>query len=170
MMVALVLAISFSGLPTQVEGKARTALADVAKARTALSAGNSKTGQSWLAKAETLLGSVLSEVPGGDLLKKMDKASDGAKQGDTGAVAQAESQAAKVDPSLAEKMGAAKQKAAQGDTNGASNTVDDARNDVAQKTGLGEIGDLYNKVVAARSLLKAGENLKAKNLLDQIPF
>ncbi|MCA1827016.1 MAG: YfdX family protein [Myxococcales bacterium] len=166
MILALMVSISFSGLPAQLESKARTAIADVAKAKSALSAGNSTSSQSWLAKAEGLLSSVLGQVPGGDLLKKGDKAGSG----QPGAVSQAESEVAKVDPSLAGKLGIAKQKAAQGDTNGASSAVADAKGDAAQKTGLGELADIYQKVTSAQTLLKAGENSKAKNLLDEIPL
>jgi len=148
MVLALILSISFSGLPAQLEGKANAALADVAKAKAALSAGNAKSSQSWLAKAESLLGPLVEQAPGGSVVKKMDQ----------------------LDPSLAGKLGIAKQPAAQGDQSGASKTVTEAKGDPAQKTGLGELADVYQKVTTARSLLKAGENSKAKSLLDEIPL
>jgi hypothetical protein len=166
MILAIFLAISFSGLPAQLEGKAKSALADVGRAKSALSAGNAKSGQSWLAKAESLLGSVFSQVPGGEAFKKLDQASNG----EPSAVSQAESEAAKLDPSLAARMGIAKQQANQGDTQAASSTVGQAKSEAAQKTGLSELADVYQKVTAAQSLLKAGESSKAKSLLDKIPL
>jgi hypothetical protein len=50
---------TLTGLPAALDTAVKTALADIGKARTALNGGNSKTSQSYLAKSEALLGSVL---------------------------------------------------------------------------------------------------------------
>ena len=165
-MLALIVSISFSGLPSQLAPLAKSALADVAKAKIALNSGNAKSGQSFLSKAESKLSSVLDELPGGSELKKLDQA----RSGQPGAVSQAESEAAKLDPSLAGKLGVAKQQAQGGDAQGASNAVAQAKGEAAEKGGLGEIADVYRKVTAAQSLLNSGAVSKAKGLLDQIPL
>ena len=53
-----------TGLPATLETKTQAAFADIAKAKTALDAGQSKTSQGWLSKAEGLLKSVLDAAPG----------------------------------------------------------------------------------------------------------
>jgi hypothetical protein len=153
--------------------KAKAAFANITKAKTALNAGKSKTGDSYLAKAEALLKSAMGKVPGGSALAKTDTASNAAEKGNapqtTGALSQAEGAAAKLDPSLGDKLGVAKQQSNQGDTGNASNTISDAKQSLAQKTGLSGIQDTYQKVSMARSLIKGGDSDKAKGILDQIP-
>jgi hypothetical protein len=161
-----------SGLPASLETKAKVALADIAKARTALNSGKPATSQSWLAKAQGLLQTVRTQAPGAGLLGKIDPASGAAKavDGQSGtALSQAESKAAKLDPSLASKLGVAREKTAQGDTDGGTAAATDARGAVAQKWALSGIESTYQKVSLARSLLSSGDNTKAKSLLDQIP-
>lgn len=124
-------ALAASSLTASLESKAKVAFADIAKAKTALDAGNSKASQTWLGKAEGLLGSVLNLAPGSGLLGIVDQASGAAQQGDAqqsaNAVSSAESEAAKLDPALAAKLGIAKDKATQGDASGASGALAEAR-------------------------------------------
>lgn len=164
MIVALMLALS---LPAGLESKAKSAYTYIEKAKSALSVGHAKSGNSYLAKAQGLLGGVLDKVPGGSLLKKLD--SSNAKQGDSGALSQAEQQAAKLDPSLAGKLGLAKQQAQQGDNNAAADTAQETKQEAAQKTGLSSLQDAYDKVSQARKLVNLGDLSKAKGLLDAIP-
>jgi hypothetical protein len=162
-----------SALSPSLESKARSAFTDIEKAKTALDGGKAKTSESWLSKAEALLKAVLADAPGGGVLDKVDQASKATQAGNaqqsTGAISQAQSEAAKLDPSLAAKIGGAQEPAARGDTQGASGKLAQAETEVEQKTGLGGLKSTYDKVTAARSLLEAGENSKAKSLLDQIP-
>jgi uncharacterized protein HemY len=157
---------------SSLTSKAKAAFADITKAKSALNAGDTKKSDGWLAKAETLLKTVMAKK-GGGALAKTNTASDAAENGDsqktTSALSQAESAAAKLDPSIAQRLGAAKQESAQGDTNGASGTLAEAKSAIAQKTGLSGIQDTYEKVTMARSLLKGGDSTKAKGVLDQIP-
>ena len=172
-MTALLTMFLALSLPAGLTSKAKSAFADIQKAKSSLSAGKTKSSETWLTRAEALLESVLSEAPGGKLLGKLDQAQSSAKQGDSrqsgNALSQAESQAAKLDPSLASKLGVASQAAQQGDTGAAQGEAAEAKKDIAGKTGLGEIQDAYEKVKAAKALLGSGETSKAKGLLDQIP-
>lgn len=156
-------------LPAGLEAKARSAFSYIAKAKSALNAGHTTASQGFLAKAESRLKSVLDGVPGGKLLGKLDEGSAAAKQDkpqqSNNALAQAEQEAAKLDPSLAGKLGVAKDQAAQGDTSG----VGQVRQEAAQKTGLGGLESIYQRVSQARSALEGGETAKAKALLDELP-
>lgn len=169
---ALVSTPALAQAKSSLTSKAKAAFADITKAKSALSAGNDKQGDGWLAKAETLLKSVMAKK-GASALAKSDTASDAAQNGDapktTTSLSQAESAAAKLDPSLAQKLGAAKEQSSQGDTSGASSTLSQAKSAIAGKTGLSGIQDTYEKVTMARSLLKGGDSTKAKGILDQIP-
>ena len=162
-----------TALPARLESAAKGALTDIAKAKTAIDAGQSKTSQSWLAKSQGLLQTVLNGAPGSSLVKKVDQASGAAQQGSapasTSALSQAEQEAAKLDPSLAAKLGVANQKATQGDSGGAAGALAEAKDAVLQKTGLAGVESAYQKVTLARNLLKGGEGSKAKSLLDEIP-
>jgi thioredoxin-like negative regulator of GroEL len=164
-----------SAAPEQggLAAKAKAAFADITKAKTALDAGKTKTSDGWLAKTEALLKSAMGKKEGGEALAKTDEAAGAAQQGDAPktqtALSQAEGAAEKIDPAIAGKLGFAKEQSAQGDTGGASNTVDEAKQAIADKTGLGGLYDTYQKVTMARSLLKGGDSGKAKGILDQIP-
>ena len=171
-MTALLTMLLALNLPSGLASKATSAFSDIQKAKTALDAGKSSTSQSWLTKAQTRLKAVLDGAPGGGLLGKLDKAQGAQQQGSTqeshNALSQ-EQQAQKVDPSIAGKLGAADQKAQRGDSEGASNELQGAKADAANKSGLGQIQDAYEKVTQAKSLLHAGNTSQAKSLLDQIP-
>src|SRR5438132_5205243 len=94
---------SASGLPSTLPSKAKVAFADIAKAMSALNVGNTKTSQSYLAKSEGLLKSVLNNAPTSAANRGQN---DSSSQQGTSAVSQAESEVAKLDPSLAGKVGA----------------------------------------------------------------
>ena len=150
----LALGAPAAGLPARLESLATTAFADIAKAKAALAAGKTSTGQSWLARAQALLKSALSESPG---------------TGDSqSALSQAESAAAKLDPALAGKLGVGGAQSAQADAGPATATpAADAGTAVAQAAS--GLQGVYQKVSLARSLLKSGDIAKAKSLLDGIP-
>jgi len=135
-----------TGLPATLETKTQAAFADIAKAKTALDAGQSKTSQGWLSKAEGLLKSVLDAAPGaGGLLGKVggQPRPEAPAPGDQ-ATADAGATAAAPAPSTADSA-------------------------PGPNSGLRGLVDVYQKVTSARSLLKRGQNSKAKSLLDQIP-
>jgi hypothetical protein len=161
LLAVVLLALS---LPANLETRLKSAYSDIAKAKSALSSGQSKTSQSLLSKAEGLLKSVLNEASGSSLLKGRDASAPVAQQGDpqqnqTGA-SRAAQEAAKIDPALAAKLGVPQQHAdPDAGTSG----------EVAPKTGLAGIEDTLKKVSEARALLKLGQNSKAKGLLERIP-
>jgi hypothetical protein len=166
-----------SGLTT----KAKTAFADITKAKTALNAGKTKTSDSWLAKSEGLLKSVLDKAPGGAALQKLNSGSGAATDSNgeqsPSALSQAEGEAMKLNPSLAGRMGLSQPNAAQADAGTepadagmAPANVTEAKNDGSQTSGgLSGLLSTYQKVTMARSLLKGGDSTKAKGVLDQIP-
>ena len=172
-MTALLTMLLALNLPSGLASKATSAFGDIQKAKALLGAGKTSSSESWLTKAETKLKAVLGNAPGGSLLGKLDKAQGATQHGDQqqsqNALSQAEQQAQKIDPSIAGKLGAADRKAQQGDSSGASGDMQSAKADVANKTGLGQIQDAYEKVTQAKSLLHAGNTSEAKSLLDQIP-
>jgi hypothetical protein len=142
----------------------KSAYSDIAKAKSALSSGRPKTSQSLLSKAEGLLKSVLTEAPGSNLLQGRDASAPEAQRGDAqqnqSGASQAAQEAAKIDPSLAAKMGIAQRR---GDQDAGTS------GEVAPKTGLARIEDTLKKVSEARALLKLGQDSKAKGLLESIP-
>jgi hypothetical protein len=157
-----------TGLPAALETKTQAAFADIAKAKNALAGGSSKTSQGWLSKAEGLLNSVLkTAAPGAvGLLGKTEGQSPAAQsdpaQQSPSSLSAAEREAARLDPSLAARLGVS--------TPGAQATADAGTNEAASsKGGLSGLVDVYRKVVSARQLLKSGDNTQAKSLLDQIP-
>jgi hypothetical protein len=164
-----------TGLPATLETKTQAAFADIAKAKAALDAGQSKTSQGWLSKAEGLLKSVLDAAPGaGGLLGKVGgqppTAQSGSGQQSTSGLSQAESEVAKVDPSMTSRPGAPAPGAqATADAGATAPAPSAAGNAPGPNSGLRGLVDVYQKVTLARSLLKSGENSKAKSLLDQIP-
>jgi len=173
-----------AGLPAALETKAQAAFADIAKAKTALDAGKSKTSESWLAKAEGLLKSALDSAPGAKGLLGKIQGQSPATQSDAGqqsssGLSKAETEAAKLDPSLASRLGvsapdgqaaadAGTSAAAEAGTSAAANAGTSAASPSAT-SGLSGLVDVYRKVSLARSLLKTGDNSQAKSLLDQIP-
>jgi len=166
-----------TGLPATLETKTQAAFADIAKAKTALDAGQSKTSQGWLSKAEGLLKSVLDAAPGaGGLLGKVGgqrpTAQSGSGQQSTSGLSQAEGEVAKVDPSITSRPGTpapGAQATADAGATDAAPAPSTAGNAPGPNSGLRGLVDVYQKVTLARSLLKSGENSKAKSLLDQIP-
>jgi hypothetical protein len=196
MLVALVvafLAVSgpapAAGLPAGLETKAQAAFADIAKAKVALDAGKSKTSQSWLAKAEGLLKSTLDAAPGAKgLLGKVggqpNATESDAGQGSSG-LSKAETEAAKLNPSIASRLGVPApdaQATADAGTSATSDTSASGNAGTSASANAGTSGaapsatsslsglvDVYRKVSLARSLLKTGDNSQAKSLLDQIP-
>jgi hypothetical protein len=165
-----------AGLPAALETKAQAAFADIAKARTALDAGKSKTSESWLAKAEGLLKSALDSAPGAKGLLGKIQGQSPATQSDVGqqsssGLSKAETGAAKLDPSLASRLGVSApdgQAAADAGTGAAAEAGTSAAAPSAT-SGLSGLVDVYRKVSLARNLLKTGDNSQAKSLLDQIP-
>jgi hypothetical protein len=179
-LVAALLALSAPaaavGLPAGLETKAQAAFADIAKAKVALDAGKSKTSQSWLAKAEGLLKSALDAAPGAKgLLGKIGgqpaaTETDAGQQGSSG-ISKAETEAAKLDPSLGSRLGVPApdgQAAADAGTSASPEAGTSAAAPSATSS-LSGLVDVYRKVSLARSLLKSGDNSQAKSLLDQIP-
>ena len=137
-----------------------------AKAKSALNVGNTKTSQSYLAKSEGLLKSVLNNAPTSAANRGQNNSSS--QQG-TSAVSQAESEVAKLDPSLAGKMGAGNETPADGNADAAIQGQGPPSNPAGQKSTIAEIKSAYEKVTLAQTLLKAGNSSKAKSVLDQIP-
>ena len=153
-----------SGLPAKLASQAKVAFADIAKAKSALNVGNTKTSQSYLAKSEGLLKSVLNNAPTSAANRGQN---DSSSQQGTSAVSQAESEVAKLDPSLAGKMGAGNENPADG--NAAIQGQGPPSNAAGQKSTIAEIKSAYEKVTLAQTLLRAGNSSKAKSVLDQIP-
>ena len=166
-----------AGLPAALESKAQAAFADISKAKAALDAGKSKTSQSWLAKAEGLLKSALDSAPGAKgLLGKIGDQpaatqSDDAGQQSASGLSKAETEAAKLDPSLASRLGVSAPDGQAAADAGASATANAGASATAPSatSSLAGLVDVYRKVSLARSLLKSGDNSQAKSLLDQIP-
>src|SRR3954468_18272102 len=102
LLMALVPAIAFAKTATSsLESKAIAALADIAKARTALDQGNDKTGDSWLTKAKGLLTTLLQQ---NGATQQTAQEQTPKEQENQGALSRAESAAQKLDPSLAGKL------------------------------------------------------------------
>jgi hypothetical protein len=152
---------SSSGWSATLVSKAKTAFADITRAKTALNAGKTKTSDSYLAKSETLLKSVLAK-------SSTSGATSQAAQGGN-AVSQAEGDAAKLDPSLASKFGIGKEQPAQENADAGTNARPQGAGAPAGNDLVAEIESAYQKVTLARTLLKAGNNSQAKSLLDEIP-
>jgi hypothetical protein len=153
-------ASSSTGLPATLESKAKAAFADITKAKTALNGGKAKTSDSYLAKAESLLGSVLGQSSA---------AANGNAQGNDSAVSRAEGEAAKLDPSLAARFGIGKDQSGQEGADAGTAAQGQTQNSQGQQSMLAKLEGVYQKVTAARTLLQAGNNSQAKSLLDQIP-
>jgi hypothetical protein len=149
-----------TGLPANLESKAKLALANIAKAKSALNAGDGKTSQSYLAKAEGLLKSVLGASP-----------TTSAPTQNTNALSDAESEAAKLNPSLAARVGVGNPQAAQpqGTADGGPSGETQAPQAADKKSAFAELKSTYEKVTLAQSLLKGGDSAKAKGILDAIP-
>jgi hypothetical protein len=165
-----------AGLPAALETKAQAAFADISKAKAALDAGKSKTSQSWLAKAEGLLKSALDSAPGAKGLLGKIGGQPAATQSDAGqqsasGLSKAETEAAKLDPSLATRLGVPAPDGQAAADAGTSATANAGTSSAASSatSGLSGLVDVYRKVSLARSLLKSGDNSQAKSLLDQIP-
>jgi hypothetical protein len=157
---------SASGLPSTLLSKAKVAFADIQKAKSALNVGNTKTSQSYLAKSEALLKSVLDSAPGSGAVSGQNSTS--AQQG-MGTVSQAERDVAKLDPSLAAKVGTGSQNAPPEGGDAGTQGQGEPSNQNGQKGTIAEIRSAYEKVTLAETLLKAGNTSKAKSILDQIP-
>jgi hypothetical protein len=166
-----------AGLPAAVETKTQAAFQDIAKAKAALDSGKPKTSEGWLSKAEGLLKSALNAAPGAEgLLGKMGQStpaqSDSGQQSPS-ALSRAEGEAAKLDPSVASRLGVSgpgAQATADAGTNAAASAPSGSAGSVpATKNALSGLVDVYQKVVLARQLLQSGDNSRAKSLLDQIP-
>ncbi|MFL5413585.1 MAG: hypothetical protein ACJ79D_19645 [Myxococcales bacterium] len=154
LLVALVPAIAFAKSATSsLESKAIAALADIAKARTALDQGNDKTGDSWLTKAKGLLTTLLQHNGATQQTAQEQTPKEPENQS---ALSRAESAAQKLDPSLAGKLG----------------TKPAEQNQTGSSGALGAVSDLksiYDKVSLAQSLLHKGNSMQAKSILDEIP-
>ncbi|MFL5366065.1 MAG: hypothetical protein ACJ781_11380 [Myxococcales bacterium] len=154
LLVALVPAIAFAKSTTSsLESKAIAALADIAKARTALDQGNDKTGDSWLTKAKGLLTTLLQQNGATQPTAQEQTPKEPENQS---ALSRAESAAQKLDPSLAGKLG----------------TKPEEQNQTGSSGALGAVSDLksiYDKVSLAQSLLHKGNSTQAKSILDEIP-
>src|SRR5437868_3403644 len=142
------------------------AFADIVKAKSVLNAGNTNTSQSYLAKSEGLLKSVLNSAPNSGTANA---APNPAPQQGTSPVSQAESEIAKLDPSLTGKSGAGNGTTADGSADAGAQNQPEPPNQPAQKNTFRQIESVYKKVTLARTLLKAGNDSKAKSTLDQIP-
>ncbi len=157
----LAVALLALSLPANLQTRVKSAYSDIAKAKSALSSGQSKTSQSLLSKAEGLLKSVLKDAPGANPSKGSDASAQGGDaQQNQGGASQAAQEAAKFDPSLAAKLGVARQRGAEDAGTSA---------EAAGKTGLARIEDTLKTVSEARALLKLGQDSKAKSLLEKIP-
>jgi hypothetical protein len=152
-----------TGLPATLESKAKVAFADIAKAKAALNAGNTKTSQSLLAKSEGLLKTVLDRAPA------TGSSNPAAAQQSTSPVSEAESEAAKLDPSLAAKLGAPSENAPNANADAGTQAPTAASSRPNLTSTISEIESAYQKVTLARTLLKAGNSSKAKSILDEIP-
>ena len=157
-----------TGLPAKLESKARVAFADIAKAKSALNGGDTKTSQSLLAKSQALLKSVLSTAPNPGSAQPTEKPEQQDAQQSTSAVSKAEGELAKLDPSVASKTGTG-EGAAQGNVDAGTGGEVQAANGSSQKSVLTELESAYQKVALAQTLLKVGNTSKAKSVLDQIP-
>jgi hypothetical protein len=158
-------AYAASGLPAKLESQTKVAFANIAKAKAALNAGKTTTSESYLAKSEGLLKNVLAAAPGAP-------ASSGSPaQRGTSTASRAENELAKVDPSLAAKVGVREQQSsANGDADAGTpaQTAPEA-NATHPQSVIEKIQSTYEKVSLARTLLQGGNASKAKSLLDQIP-
>jgi hypothetical protein len=157
---------SASGLPSTLLSKAKVAFADIQKAKSALNLGNTKTSQSYLAKSEALLKSVLDSTSGSEAANSQSSAS--AQQG-TSTVSQAERDVAKLNPSLAAKVGTGSENAPPESGDAGTQGQGEPSNQNGQTGAIAEIRSAYEKVTLAETLLKAGNSSKAKSILDQIP-
>jgi hypothetical protein len=158
-----------TGLPATLERKAKVAFADIAKAKAALKAGNTRTSQSYLAKSEALLKTVLNNAPSSAGTTAASTPGS-AQQGSGGsAVSQAESEIAKLDPSLAAKVGASNENAATESADGTTAAAGQPSTGPTVSGTIARIESAYQKVTLARTLLKAGNASKAKSTLDAIP-
>jgi hypothetical protein len=161
-------ALAATGLPASLESKAKIAFADIAKAKAALNAGNTKTSQSYLAKSEGLLKTVLDRAPKSAGAKSAQSPA-AQRQGTKGsAISQAEGEVAKLEPSFPAKVGAGENAAAETADGGTQGATQPAAYPSAMST-IGEIESAYQKVTLARTLLKGGNSSKAKSILDEIP-
>jgi hypothetical protein len=154
-----------TGLPATLESKAKVAFADIAKAKAALNTGNTKRSQSLLAKSEGLLKTVLDRAPA----TESSSSNPAAAQQSTSPVSEAESEAAKLDPSLAAKLGARSENAPSANADAGTQTPAAASNRPNLTSTISELESAYQKVTLARTLLKAGNSSKAKSILDEIP-
>ncbi|MFL5435027.1 MAG: hypothetical protein ACJ784_11015, partial [Myxococcales bacterium] len=126
LLVALVPAIAFAKSATSsLESKAIAALADIAKARTALDQGNDKTGDSWLTKAKGLLTTLLQQ--NGATQQQTAQEQTPKEQDNQSALSRAESAAQKLDPSLAGKLGTKPEEQNQTGSSGALGAVSDLK-------------------------------------------
>jgi len=156
-----------AGLSANLESKAKAAFADIAKAKAALNAGNTKTSQSLLAKSEALLKAVLDGAPSSAGASAPQSPQSAQQSSGGSAVSQAEGEIAKLEPSFAAKVGAGNANAT-GDADGGTETAQSpARPDGTNI--ISEVESAYQKVTVARTLLKVGNSSKAKSVLDQIP-
>jgi hypothetical protein len=163
LLLVLVPALAFADTGTSsLESKAIAAFGDIAKAKTALDQGKSKTGDSWLTKAKTLLSSLLQQKEGGQPAAQQEQSAGNSQQqspqqDNPSALSRAESAAKNLDPSLAGKLGSPdKGGQAQAGSSDSSSTVSDLKS-------------VYDKVSLAQSLLHKGDSTQAKSILSDIP-
>jgi hypothetical protein len=160
---------SATGLPAKLESVAKVAFADIQKAKAALNAGNTKAGQSYLAKSEGLLKSVLVGLPKSGSTTPGGNTEPTQQSGQQSTASRAESEVAKLDPSLASKVGVDNEKPAPDGVDGGAGAQAQTQAPPGQKSTIAEIESAYQKVSLARSLLKRGDSSSAKSVLDQIP-
>jgi len=152
LLLVLVPSIAFARTTTSsLESKAIAAFGDIAKAKAALDQGKSKTSDSWLTKAKTLLSTILQQKDGGQPAAQQDP-DGGTQQQQT----QTQSPApAEQNPSVLARAENAAKSLGQGSSN-SSGTVSDLKS-------------VYDKVTLAQSLLHKGDSTQAKSVLDDIP-
>jgi hypothetical protein len=146
---------------SSLESKAIAAFGDIAKAKSALDQGKSKTGDSWLTKAKTLLSALLQQEPTQPTAQQQTPQPQSPQEQtpqeqSPSALSRAESAAQEVGPSLAGKLGAPAQDQGQEAPSGPSGAVSDLKS-------------VYDKVSLAQSLLHKGDSTQAKSVLDEIP-
>jgi hypothetical protein len=142
-------------MTSSLETKAKAAFADIGKAKTALDAGKTKTSNSWLTRAKTLLSSVMQHQP----------AESEAQQQTPNALSTVEEKAQQYGPGLAGRLGLGNGEQTQEQQQAAA--------PAPSSSGImGEVTDLkstYDKVSLAQSLLHKGDSTQAKSVLDEIP-